>query len=1696
MATVGLSATVWVYACGDGATEPTPTPTPDPSRPATVTVTPASAELTAIGATVQLAAKVLDQTGQAMAGAAVTWSSDATSVATVSAAGLVTAAGNGAATITATAGSASGTARITVVQEVSAVAVTPAADTLLAFGDTLRLSAEASDANGHVVEGTAFRWASADTQVAVVDSSGLVTGIEPGEVAVTATAAGVSGHAELTVAPPVPTTVAVTPDTVAFTAIGQNVQLAAQVLDQARRVMKEVGVSWSSGDTAIAVVDSVGLLTAAGAGSTTVAAAVGDVSGVAAVTVMQSAGSVVVMPAADTIAPGDTLRLIAQAFDENGHAVAGAEFNWLSSNVPVARVDDRGLVHGVAEGNAMITAAAGEARGTAEITVENPDRAALVAFYEATDGPNWINSENWLTDRPLREWYGVSADRSGRVVRLNLRGRRDPESRRNISHGLNGRIPAELGNLGNLEWLDLERNELTGPIPPELGNLTSLENLNLSFNRLSGGIPSAIGSLTNLENLNLSINRLSGRIPSEVGGLSELTSLWITQNELGGSIPPELGSLANLDFLRLDRNRLTGPIPPELGKLHNLTVLDLRRNELNGPIPSNFQQLAQLESLGIGDNTTICVPGTSAFNMWLRGIENHDAEHADGCNAADISVLKTLYDATGGEDWTESDEWFGNRPVEDWHGIAADSLGRVTELNLDRNGLTGRLPPNLGDLTQMTVLRIGRNPLSGRLPATLTRLSLVEFHYAETELCVPAERWFQTWLNGISSHEGTDRPCILLSEREILERFYHATGGPDWINNGNWLTDEPLGDWYGIDTNGEGRVIGLDLSHENLTGRIPTELSSLANVTRLDLSGNNLTGPIPSQLGHLSSLTALGLSDNGLSGPIPPELESLAELTMLDLSNNVLDGPIPPELGSLANLGSLRLRSNRFAGFIPAELGNLSELTDLLLGDNDLTGPIPPELGSLTALRWLGLTRNNLSGSIPPELGSSAELVMLDLSNNDLDGPIPAELGNLSELTDLSLSGNKLTGPIPPELGSLTALRWLRIARNNLSGPIPPELGSPAELVTLDLSNNALAGPIPPELGSLAELVRLDLSNNSLDGPIPPELGNLSSVTYLAFHENALTGLLPPRLGDLATLKVLELENNNLTGRVPTEFGRMASLQELYVTNNVAMSGALPVGLTDLTRLDALLAGGTDLCAPSDTEIQAWLAGVRRHRIKSCPEAEPSAAYLTQGVQSREFPVPLVAGDEALLRVFPTAGRTTSEGLPAVRVRFYVNGRETHVENIPGKAAPIPTDVDESSLSKSVNAEIPGQLLQPGLEMVIEVDPDGTLDSALGVAKRIPKTGRLAVDVRALPFLDLTLIPFIWTQTRESSIVDLVGAMAADPETHELLHDTRTLLPIGDLAVTAHEPVLSSSNNAHVLVAQTKAIRAMEGGTGHYMGLMSDPVTGASGVAFLGGRSSFSCPCAPVIAHELGHNLSLQHAPCGAYDADTSFPYADGSIGAWGYDFTDGGKLVRPSTPDLMSYCGPPDWISDYHFANALRFRLSEADGVDLPGQPFNAPAAKSLLVWGGVRADSMPYLEPTFVVDAPSLLPDSAGEHRLNGQTASGAELFSLSFAMLETADGDGSSSFAFVLPIRPAWASALASITLSGPGGSVTLDGESDLPMAILRNPRNGQVRAILRDLPSRTKAAMDAAGQAAAPGLEILISRGIPDASAWNR
>ena len=724
----------------------------------------------------------------------------------------------------------------------------------------------------------------------------------------------------------------------------------------------------------------------------------------------------------------------------------------------------------------MVSAAAGfcaalASDAAAQGSVET-DRAALEAFYDATDGANWTDGTNWKTSAPLGEWYGVTTDGAGRVTWLNLAGngltgpmprtlgnlallqgldlgsRFDFTTRTRWDNALTGAIPAELGNLVNLVWLDLDQNTLTGAIPAELGNLVNLEVLNLIANELTGPVPAWMGDLLHLRRLHLGWNELTGPIPGDLANLTSLRELGLDYNTLTGSIPAELGNLVNLEVLRLRGNELTGAVPAWLGNLGNLDTLLLGQNQLTGAIPSELGRLVRLHTLGLDSN-----------------------------------------ELTG--------------PVPAWMG----NLPRLAALYLDENHLAGVIPGELGNLVNLEVLHLFLNPLTEALPQRLTLLSeLFSLRIEHTDACAPADAEFQAWLatleefqgdtcnsppepvgaipgqaltesgaaTGVSMEEyfsdpnddpltyaatssrastattvvsgdtvwlvpgsaGTATVTVTArdpdglsatqtiqvtvaasagpqSDRDVLEILYDSTGGAGWTDRRNWKTPAPLSEWYGVATDGDGRVTELNLVANGLAGLVPPALGNLVNLTSLDLIANELTGRIPVALGRLKNLRDLKLAWNKLTGPIPAALGNLMNLEVLNLSANSLTGPVPVWLGNMSRLRVLFLDGNDLTGGIPDELGKLVNLRLLRLSWNDLSvGAVPNWLGNLTNVRSLDLAGSGLTGRIPDGLGRLTNLHQLNLSYNwGLSGPLPRGL-RLSHFSELDIFLTQTCAPV------------------------------------------------------------------------------------------------------------------------------------------------------------------------------------------------------------------------------------------------------------------------------------------------------------------------------------------------------------------------------------------------------------------------------------------------------------------------------------------------------------------------------------------------------------------------------------------------------------------------------------------------------------------------------------------------------------
>ena len=324
--------------------------------------------------------------------------------------------------------------------------------------------------------------------------------------------------------------------------------------------------------------------------------------------------------------------------------------------------------------------------------------------------------------------------------------------------------------------------------------------------------PAPLDSPGNGRVLGLTLNRGGAEIPPEVGHLTGLKTLRLSG--VSGALPPELGYLVNLAELDLSDNRLCGEIPTDLGGLAMLQSLNLESNQLTGEIPPELGGLASMQSLDLSENGL-----TGEIPAELSGLES----------------LQSLD--------LESNQLTGEIPAE------LGGLGSLQSLDLRGNRLTGDIPPELDNLAS-TLREI---LLDGNQLGCMSDFLREQVGYSgEVPACTPED------------HPG---------DTDALIALYNAWGKPDRL--GNWLSREPIGEWYGVTVDVNGRVVVLDLAGTTLTGEIPAAVGNLTSLQVLDLSDNDLTGEIPAELGSLASLQSLNLDYNGLTGEIPSELGHL-----------------------------------------------------------------------------------------------------------------------------------------------------------------------------------------------------------------------------------------------------------------------------------------------------------------------------------------------------------------------------------------------------------------------------------------------------------------------------------------------------------------------------------------------------------------------------------------------------------------------------------------------------------------------------------------------------------------------------------------------------------------------------------------------------------------------------------------------------
>nr|XP_023874198.1 receptor kinase-like protein Xa21 [Quercus suber] len=396
-------------------------------------------------------------------------------------------------------------------------------------------------------------------------------------------------------------------------------------------------------------------------------------------------------------------------------------------------------------------------------------------------------------------------------------------------------------------------------------------------------MPEGIGFLSNLIKLKLSNNKLTGSIPPTLFRISTMESISLVSNSLSGSLPTDFGiSLPNLKELYLAKNKLGGNLPSFIINASKLTVLDISGNLFTGYVPKTLGNLEQIQLLNLGYNnfTSEPFPEPSFID-----------------SLANCKYLKIL--------------GIQSNPLNDLHSASLGNLSTSLEkIDASASQIKGKIPPGIGNLSNLVDLYLNSNEFIGPMPSALGRL-------------------------------------VKLQRLEVQHNNLQGTIPTDLCGMKN------LGQ--------------LVLSRNMLFGSIPSCLGNMSFLRYLSLDSNKLSSMIPSTMWSLENLLDLNLSSNSLIGNLLPEFGTFKAMINLDLSRNKFSGQIPSTIGDLQDLIFLSLAHNSLQGPIPQSFGKMVSLQSLDISHNNLSGEIPKTLEALIYLNHLDLSFNHLYGKIPDE---------------------------------------------------------------------------------------------------------------------------------------------------------------------------------------------------------------------------------------------------------------------------------------------------------------------------------------------------------------------------------------------------------------------------------------------------------------------------------------------------------------------------------------------------------------------------------------------------------------------------------------------------------------------------------------------------------------------------------------------------------
>lgn len=1216
------------------------------------------------------------------------------------------------------------------------------------------------------------------------------------------------------------------------------------------------------------------------------------------------------------------------------------------------------------------------------------------------------------------------------------------------------------------------------------------------------GVGTRNGRVTSLD---LSNNNLIGPLPATLAGLDSLQTLSLNQNSLRGPIPGAFAAAPRLRDLFLDRNELSGSLPEALGDAPSLQYVSLSRNHsLRGPLPSSFGQLSPQSFLT--DGTALCLPDD--LYDWHNNIPQRSDLAPCETSAADRAALVSFYHDMQGPGWTRSMNWLTDKPIHQWYGVKVNQRGRVIELTLNQNKLTGVLPQSLWTLTALTNLELYNNSIVGNIPSgigQLTQLANLELDVNQLTGSLPIE-------------------LFALTQLENVELEWNA-----------------------------------------LTGRLPSAIRNLQALKSFEIFQNRLSGPLPPELGELPNLTDLALSINNFSGPIPPELGNLTKLTTLFLNHNRLTGAVPATFGNLVNLEGLFLHSNELSS-VPAELEKLTALRELNLSNNLLRGSIPATLSSLTSLRTLDLRKNQLSGSIPATFGDLKDLTTLHLAENTLTGTLPAELGNLARLGWLNVSYNRLHGPLPAELASIGAsqaggrsaadavdakpgpdprgdesdgsgmsggpatgprgavISALSLNHNDFSGRLPVEWGGMHHLSFLDLSGNEnLYGVLPETFANLTSLTRLYLGDtdlclgydaasqiwaagletpwalppctrNRIDGLLLREmyedmggdgwsdaeywgtnigigawrgvsLNPLGQVAVLALPNMNITGEMSRAIGRLSGLQALILSGNDIRGRIPENFASLKLLQTINVTGNTGLRGIVDRDFLGIP-LRSLMYKNTAVCVPGEAEFDAWITTMDVFEGDRCVRKQGPLSigfvHVLQAIQTERNDVPLVMDRDVALRIYIEGNESGYYGDVPIRATIrrgpevLFSGREIIRGFELRSDRDRSVDLDEAA---DLTMIVPGEAIRPNIKIEVKIDEGGSAARGRNVDN---------LEIQEAKSIVLTLVPVVsisgsdrsvieWTENNVESVGRMVESLFGFREVSTRIHD-----------VYVTNARLESNTGPVQLLAELVLVRFLERDDSFWYGVGNSTSGYFRGLAELSGAVGVGKDIVQEAAHEMGHVFGLKHAPCGdPVFLDDEFPYEDGSLGGWAYDMESNVAVDPRAGRDIMGYCYGKGMISDYNFRKVLEeFSGRFADayavqgaGADRSADGSMASAEETLVLWGYLDGGRLrlepPVLAKVRTVGNSPVRFTRGGEYSMQVYEEGGALYFAGNFEMRE--DAWGGKQFVAGIPTR---GKSIEKLVVRGPEGTAEVTVGNGRSVTIVRGAGGGSVRAILRD------------------------------------